>query len=411
MDIRGGLLLEKADKIGVSNLLAELLTKGTKNKTTEELENAIESLGADISVFAGNESITIVGNTLEKNYEQTMALVKEIILEPRWDEKEFGLVKQSVISQIQQERANPNAIASSAYAKLIYGKDHILANNNLGDEKSVAAIKIDDLKQYYEANISPTVAKMHIVGAIAKPTAMNAMKSLNDDWQTKEVLFPTLPELTPPSKSSVYFYDIPDAKQSILRFGYPALSAKDKDFYPAQIMNYRLGGGGFASQLTQQLREGKGYTYGIFSNFSGSTLPGTFTISSGVRSNITTEAAILIKDILGDYGKNYNAEDLEVSKSFLIRSNARSFETFRSKLNMLYNISSLDYPKDYAKQREEIVKNMTVEEIQKLAEQYLNPNKMIYFVAGDAKTQLEKLEGLDFGKPILLNKNNELGKD
>jgi len=411
MDIRGGLLLEKPDKVGVSNLLAELMTKGTKNRTTEELENAIESLGADISVLANNESITITGSTLARNYAKTMALVKEILLEPRWEDKELVLVKQRVISQIQQERANPNAIAANEYAKLVYGEEHILANNNLGDEKSIAAISMDDLKQYYENNISPTVAKMHIVGAIAKPAAMNAMASFNDDWQSREVTFPKLPEPIAPSRSNVYFYDIPDAKQSVLRFGYPALSATDKDFYPAQIMNYRLGGGGFASQLTQQLREGKGYTYGIFSRFSGSKLPGTFTISSGVRSNITAEAAILIKDILTDYGPNYNAEDLEVSKSFLIKGNARSFETFRSKLNMLYNISSLGYPKDYAKQREDIVKNMTVEEIKKLAEQYLNPNKMIYFVAGDARTQMEKLEDLGFGEPILLNSESKLGKD
>ena len=94
MNIRGGLLLENAEKIGVSNLLAELMTKGTKNRTTEELENAIESLGAEISVNAGNENITITGNTLAKNYDETIALVKEILLEPRWDSKEFELAKK-----------------------------------------------------------------------------------------------------------------------------------------------------------------------------------------------------------------------------------------------------------------------------------------------------------------------------
>ena len=103
---------------------------------------------------------------------------------------------------------------------------------------------------------------------------------------------------TAPENSKVYFYDVPNAKQSVIRFGYPALAATDDDYYSASVLNYRLGGGGFASQLTQQLREGKGYTYGIRSNFSGSTIRGAFTISSGVRSNVTFESAALVKEIV-----------------------------------------------------------------------------------------------------------------
>ncbi|NND52881.1 MAG: insulinase family protein, partial [Flavobacteriaceae bacterium] len=217
-----------------------------------------------------------------------------------------------------------------------------------------------------------------------------------------DIASPTVPEI-----SKVYFYDVPNAKQSVLRFGYPALAVTDDDYYPAQIMNYRLGGGGFASQLTQQLRESKGYTYGIGSGFSGSTIKGPFTIRSGVRSNVTFESAELVKKILNDYAANYNENDLEVSKSFLIKSNARAFETFRSKLNMLRNISNYGFDDDYPKQREDIVKNMTIDEIKTLAERYLNTDKMIWLVVGDAATQLNKLEDLGFGKPILLNEETE----
>lgn len=404
MQIKGGLLLENTYKVGVSNLLAELLTKGTKNKTPEELENAIESLGASINAYGTNESIVISGNTLAKNYEKTIALVKEILLEPRWDEKEFDLLKQSTLSQIERQKANPNSIAANAFAKLIYGKDHILSNNSNGTETSVNSITIDDLKQYYNTNMSPSIAKFHVVGDITQSQVTASLTDINDNWAPKKVIFPELPELKTPEKSQVYFYDVPGAKQSVLRFGYPALAVTDADYYPVAIMNYRLGGGGFASQLTQQLREGKGYTYGIRSRFSGSNIKGPFTITSGVRSNVTFESASLIKDILDKYGKNYTENDLEVTKGFMIKSNARAFETLRSKLNMLNNISNYGFDDDYAKQREAIVKAMTVEDIQKLADTYLDSNKMIWFVAGDAETQFDKLEGLGFGKPILLNK-------
>ncbi|WP_109298817.1 pitrilysin family protein [Aquimarina sp. AU474] len=411
IDIRGGLLLEKPELVGVSNLLAQLMTKGTKTKTTEELENAIESLGALININSGNENIMINGSTLSKNYDKTIALVQEMILEPRWDEKEFDLIKQSVISRIQQQSANPRSIANNAFAKITYGKDHIFSHNNLGTETSVNSIRIDDLKNYYNTNIAPNVTKIHVVGDIASDKVKTSLTGLDKNWEQKEVKFPVLPSSIAPEQSKVYFYDVPGAKQSQIRFGYPALAATDANYYPAQIMNYRLGGGGFASQFTQQLREGKGYTYGIGSRFSGSTIPGQFMIFSGVRSNVTYESSSLVKEILGDYGKNYNDKDLEITKSSLIKSNARAFETPNSKLNMLRNISTFKFPKDYVTQREAIVKNMTIEEIKKLADTYLDPNKMIYLVVGDAKTQLKKLDQLGFGTPILLNQENETIKN
>ena len=111
-----------------------------------------------------------------------------------------------------------------------------------------------------------------------------------------------------------------------------------------------------------------------------------------------------IKEILENYGKNYNDNDLEITKGYMIKSNARAFETLRSKLNMLTNISNYGYADDYAKQREDIVKSMTVDDIKILAEKYLNPDKMIYLIVGDAATQLDKMEKLGYGKPILLNK-------
>ncbi len=403
MQIKGGMLLEDINKIGVSNLMADLLTKGTTNKTPAELENAIASLGASINAYATNENIVITGNSLAKNYDAVMKLVEEILLEPRWDTDEFALIKQSTLSQLQRQKGNPNSIAALEFDKLTYGQDHILSKNNIGDEASVNAITIEDLQNYYTNNLSPTVTSFHVVGDVSKETVIASLDNLNNNWEAKEVTIPVVSVPTAPENSKVYFYDVPNAKQSVIRFGYPALAATDDDYYSASVLNYRLGGGGFASQLTQQLREGKGYTYGIRSNFSGSTIRGAFTISSGVRSNVTFESAALVKQIVENYGKNYNENDLEVTKGFMVKSNARAFETMGSKLNMLSNISNYQLPDDYAKQREKVVKGMSVEDVKLLAEKYLNVDKMNYLVVGDAATQMDKLEALGFGKPILLN--------
>jgi zinc protease len=395
--IDGGLLLEDINKVGVANMMARMMTLGTKNRTAEELEQAIQQLGATINVSAGTEDIRIRVNTLARNYAPALELVQEILLEPRWDAKEFELLKQAIISQLRQQEANPNAIAQNQYSLLLYGKENIRSKNILGSVESVSRITLDDLKAFYEKSISSSVAKMHVVGAVNKATVTGSLSQLASKWKAKAVKIPEYPATAAPEKAIVYFYDVPGAKQSVIRVGYPALAATNKDFYPATVMNYILGGGGFASQLTQQLREGKGYTYGINSGFSGTKNPGPFTIASSVRTNVTLESAQLIKEILQNYGKNYSAKDLETTKSFLIKSNARAFETANAKLNMLENISNYGWAADYVKKREQVVKNMTVEDIRKLAQAYLNVNKMVWLIVGDAKTQLPRMLELGFG--------------
>ncbi len=402
LSIKGGQLLEAPGKTGVANLAARLMMQGTQTKTPQELEEAIQQLGAQIRVSADKEAINISVNTLAKNYEATLKLTEEILLKPRWDAEEFKLQKQAVLSQIRQQEANPNSIAQNHFNELVYGKGNVYAKNILGTEAEVNAITIDDLKSFYNQAVSPSVTTLNVVGSLDKSVIVNSLTGLSSQWKPKQVNIPALQVPIAPTQAKVYFYDIPDAKQSVLRIGYPALAATSKDYYPATVANYILGGGGFASQLTQQLREGKGYTYGIRSGFSGSKDLGVFDISSGVRSNVTLESLQLIKDILLNYGKNYSAKDLETTQGFLVKSQARSFETANAKLGMLENISKYGWKYDYIKGWESIVKNMTREEIQRLAAQYLDANKMIWLVAGDAKTQLPRLKDLGFGEPILL---------
>ncbi|MBF8151149.1 insulinase family protein [Winogradskyella sp. F6397] len=403
LEIKGGLLLENTDKIGVSNLMANLMTKGTKNKTPEALENAIESLGAQIYSYATNNSVTISGTTLAKHFDATMALVTEILLEPRWDEDEFNLLKQSTISSIQRQKANPNSIANNEFSKLLYGKHNILAYNNIGTEASVNAITLSDLQNYYATKLTPQLTNVHVVGSISEHDVIKALETINTTWESKTVVLPEVPQALLPETSKVYFYDVPGAKQSVIVFGHPSLKATDKDYYAASVMNYRLGGGSFASQLTQELRESKGYTYGIRSSFDGDANTGEFLIRSSVRTNVTYESAALIKEILENYGSSYNESDLEITKGFTLKSSARAFETLGSKLSMLSNISNYGYATDYAKQRQSIVKDLSVNDVKELAEKYISPNQMIYVIVGDAETQLDKLKTLGFGDAELLN--------
>jgi zinc protease len=405
--IDGGQLLENMDKLGVANLTARLMNRGTKNKTVAELQDAIQELGASINVSASKENITINGNTLAKNYTKTLALVEEILLEPRWDANEFELLKKSVVGNLRQQSASPTSITQNVYNELIYGKDNIRSKNTLGTIESVGKITLDDLKSFYNNNISPSIAKMHIVGDIKESDAIASLENLNSKWASKSVKIPEFKTPNAPNQPTVYFYDVPKAKQTVISFGAPALAVTDKDYYPATVMNYILGGGGFASQLTQELREGKGYTYGIFSQFSGTKAAGPFTIFSRVRTNVTLESAELVKKIITDYPQNFNEKDLATTKGFLIKSNARRFETMGAKLNMLQTMSNYGFDANYVNDREKVVNEMSIERIQELAKKYLNPNKMIWLFVGDAETQLDRLNELGYGQPILLNKTKE----
>ncbi|AGP82426.1 peptidase, M16 family protein [Alteromonas mediterranea MED64] len=399
----GGMLLDPAGKAGTANLLAELLLKGTATKTPKQLEQEIQLLGATLETNASETAVTISGSVLSKHYDALMALVAEVLLSPRFDEAEFALAKDDVINQIEQIKANPNAIAAAEFKALLYGNAHPFAQTPLGEKESVTAISLDDIKAFYRKNISPSLAKFHVVGDIEPSDVKQALVTLNSAWVPKKVSLPNVSEPSLPETSQLFFYDVPDAKQSVLYFGHAGLKATHSDAYLASVMNYRLGGGGFASQLMQELRENKGYTYGIRSSFSSDQYTGEFIIKSAVRSNVTLEATQAIQDILLSYGNGYSSEDLEVTKGFTLKSGARAFETLGAKLNMVDEISDIGLPNDYVLQQQAEVKALTVDDVKRLYNAYVHPGKMIYLVVGDKATQFKRLEALGLGTPVLLN--------
>jgi zinc protease len=402
--IDGGHLLDSFDKVGVANLMTDILMEGTANKTPEELEEEIELLGASINMFTGRESITISGNTLVRNFDKTMDLVEEILLEPRWDEEELKRIKLSTINGIKRSAANPNVVARNVYNKLIYGEAHMFAHPTSGTEASVETITMEDLKEFYNKNFSPSVSRFHIVGKIDKDKILAILSDLESKWESKDVTIPTYEIKAERDKTSLYFVDIPNAKQSVINIGYLGMARTNPDFYAATVMNYKLGGS-FSGNVNLILREEKGYTYGARTGFSGSKVKGTFTASSSVRTNTTFESVNIFKDEIEKYKEGISQEDLDFTKNALIKSNARRFETQGSLLGMLQNISNYNLSKDYIAEEEDIIRGMTLEQHKALANKYLDASKMGYLVIGDAATQFDKFKNAGFDEVILLDKD------
>jgi zinc protease len=393
--LKGGHYLDPMDKSGTAYLVSELMMEGTKNKTPLELEEEIEKLGAYISINTSPTDITISVNTLERTYDKSLAIVEEILLEPRWDSEEFEMAKTRLKNRLIRAKADPNSLVRDEFMKLVYGPDHIFSIDRQGNEKTVDGITLDDLKAYYAANFSPEAASFHIAGAIPEEQALASLKSLGKKWQAKEVFFPQYPLPQTPAESKIYFIDVPGAKQSVINIGGPALSRYDADYYPAIVMNQKLGGS-FNGNVNLVLREEKGYTYGARTGFSGTYIPGTFTASSSVRSSATLDAVEIFKRLMEEYRQGISAEDLTFTKNSLNKSKAREFETLSSKLRMLQDISMYNLPVDYVRGQEKIVSDMTLEQHKALAEKYINPNSMYYVIAGDAATQMEPLGKIGF---------------
>jgi len=401
--LAGGMLLDAEGKSGTANLLADMLNRGTKNKTPSELEQAIKQLGSTVEVFANKEELTIAASTLSRNYQKTMALITEMLLEPRWDQEELELAKTDVLGQIKQRLSNPRAIAQMQMNNITYPKGHPMANTRLGNEQSVTTITLDDLKLFYKTNFAPQFADVKVAGAIKHKEVIKSLAGIEQGWIKTNATLPILETPKLASAAKVYFYDIPGAKQSTLNIGHPAVKASDGEFFRAHVMNYILGGGSFASRLTQELREGKGYTYGVRSRFVASSYSSMFSITSGVRSNVTLEALQLIKDIVEQYDDTFTSDDLATTQSYFLKSNARGFETLNAKLNVLGNIANLGQPIDYVQQNAKQVELLTVDEIKTLAQQHIKPNSLVYVVVGDAKTQYERLVKANLGEVVRLN--------
>lgn len=404
IEIKGGLLQDDINKVGVANLTARMLTQGTKYKTPVELEDAIEELGARINVYASNESIVLQANCLSSKFNEVYKLVEEILLEPRWDEKEFERLKQETLESIRRNKSNPAVVATRLINKLIFGEDHIFSKDILGTEESVSAITLDDLKDYYQKNIAPQLASISFAGNVKKDEVVKTFASLEKKWNEKPVSIKKYPEPQMTDKAAVYFIDFPNAKQSEIRIGHLGISFTHPDYYKAYVMNYKLGGS-FNGIVNLILREEKGFTYGARTEFRGLEQTGYFIASAAVQTNATLESAQIFRDEISKYRNGISEGDLSFTKNSLLKSNALRFETIAALRMMLSQIAKYNLPFDFVKNQEKQIQQMTIDEHKMLAQKYLHPDKMIYLIVGDKATQFEKLKELGFGEPVLLDKD------
>jgi zinc protease len=393
INIEGGSLVlpaEKIKKLGVAELTADMLNEGTKNFTTEEISAQLDKLGSNISFNAGKSTTSIRVSCLKKNLDATLKILEEKILSPGFRDEDFKLAKKQFKESIKTQEKSPNAMANKIFNFSLYGSTIMGLEPSV---KSVESIELADVKEYYEKYYSPSMANLVVVGDIEEKDIMQKLDFLNK-WQAKEVTIQPIPEPVVNTEPKFFIYNKSQAASSVIQMGYPSLKYDvTGDYYKNRIANF-IFGGNFNSRLNLNLREEKGYTYGIYSGFSGNKYSGTFQIGTSVKKNATAYSlAEIIKEFKKYETNGLTDTELEFTKNSLLNQEALKYEAPYQKASFLSNISYYKLDKDFSAKQNLLLKNITKDEVNVQVKKYFDSNKLTTIVVGDKysiEAQLEK---------------------
>ena len=384
--VKGGSLLDPAGKRGTAAINASMMNDGTALHTAVELEQALRKLGASASASSGTNYTQINVTSLKKNLPAVMEIVNEMLTQPKFDADAFDRAVRSQKSSIARAKSSITSIGSRTASKLWFG-DSFLAD--YATEESISSITMDDIKAYFKT-ITPKNASIQVAGDIDAATVAQALAPLAS-WQGEDV---AVPEITVGTSkdAGMYFVDFPGSKQSYIYIIGKGLTFSDPNYYKLSVLNKKLGAGS-SGKLFEVLRLQRGYTYGASSSFTSTKEYGFFSAASSVQGSATKESVDLFKDIFKTFGPEFTQEKLDDVKASMLRANASAFETSQSLVGMLRAIELNNLPEDFVIRQEQVVKDVTLDEIKSLAEKYLNPDNMIFVVVGDAASQAKKLPG------------------
>ncbi len=359
----------------------------------------LEKLGSSISVASSEQYIAVTISSLLKNLQPTLELAKKCILKPAFSEKEFDRIKKQQSERIANQSTQPVVIADNVFRKLLYGNKHIYSIPAIGTKGTVHNISFEDVVSYYHRNISPGTSKLIIVGDVSHDQIIPALKFLRK-WKPVPVSIPPLPGTPAIDSARIYLVDKENAPQSEIRVGYMAMPYDDAgDYYKATLMNYSLGGA-FNSRINLNLRENKGYTYGAHSAFYGDKNAAPFIVSAGVRANATDSSVTeIMKEIINFREKGITPEELGFTKKSIGQADALKYETPAQKAGFLRRIILYHLTKDFVDRQQNVLQNITREEIDVVAKKNLPYEKMAIVVVGDKKRIKNGL--LQTGYPLI----------
>ncbi|MEK6583661.1 MAG: pitrilysin family protein, partial [Nitrospirota bacterium] len=388
--IKAGAIYDPPEKGGVASLTSALLDEGTKNRSSKQIAEEIDFIGGKLSTSGGEDYSSASLVVLKKDLKTGMDLLSDILLNPAFPEEELERKKKETIASIISEKDDPGAVVSKAFYKAVF-PGHPYGIPVEGEEESVGRITRDDIVSFYQQYYKPNNAIVAVVGDLGYKEAVALIEEYFRQWGKSRITLPDVPAVTKVTKKGSILIDR-NITQANIVLGHTGISRDNPDYYAVSVMNYILGGGGFQSRLTKEIRDKKGLAYSVYSRFDVNKYPGAFAVEVQTKNE---SAVIAIEGIKAELKKirdeKVSDEELKDAKSYITGSFPLKFDTNAKISNFLVQIEfynlGLDYLNEYVKK----IEGITKDDIMRVAKKYIDTEIYIMVAVGNqGKTGLKE---------------------
>lgn len=395
--IRSGADHDTHATAGLAAITADLLDEGAGDRDAIQLAEDLGLLGASLGTGADWDASYVSADVLARNGEAALEIVGDVTARATLPPDGLERVRAERLNEILQQRNEPSAIAGKRFSHLLYGTG-AYGNSIVGNADSVARVTIEDVRAFYAQHYVPNNSAVVVAGDVAPERAVELVTEALGGWARGAE--PPRPVIAarPIDASRVYVIDRPQAVQSEIRVGHLGVPRACEDYFPLSVMN-AIFGGVFNSRINLNLRERHGYTYGARSQFAFRRHAGPFVIAAPVRNEVTLQS---VSEVLAELRRirtgDLEDRELDEVKSYLIGVFPASVQTASDIASRLVDMELYGLPDDYFDRYRENIANVTREDVERVARKYLDPERVLIVVVGNAREIREPLGTL--GMPL-----------
>jgi len=376
---RGGTSLDEPGKRGAIYLMSGLIEEGAGDMDARTYARELEALAASFRYNASDDSVAISAQFLTENRDEVIDLLRTTIHEPRFDQDAVERVKAQVLSGLRSDQTDPNDIAGRSFAQMAYG-DHPYGSEGKGTIESVSALTRDDVVTAYGNVFAKDRLYVGAVGDITAEELGVLLDKLLADLPETGKPIPGRADVTIPGGVSVVEFDTP---QSVALFGHAGIDRDDPDFFAAYVLNHIVGGGGFESRLMQEVREKRGLTYGIATYLVPKDLASVYLGSvSSANDRIADAVEVIRNEWARAASEGVSQKELDDAKTYLTGAYPLRFDGNGQIAGIMVGMQMENLPIDYIATRNDKVNAVTLDEVNRVASELLDPEGLHFTVVG-----------------------------
>ncbi|MBF0357281.1 MAG: insulinase family protein [Magnetococcales bacterium] len=378
---RGGAGYDPKGKAGVASLVGWMFNEGGGDLDSEAFQEKLNYYGISLSGSAGRDAMTVSMSTLSMHLDIAWGMMMDALLRPKFAVADFDRAIAEQIAAIKQAKEKPDVQASNALAKAIYG-DHPYGQPTSGDLTSLSAIKVADLEQFHDQAFRLPGMVLAVAGDISLPKLKELVKSSFAKFNHMPSSFSPIPFAFTKNKSDQQHIEL-DVPQTAIRIGGVGINRHDPDYYSLVVMNQILGGSGFTSRLTKEIREKRGLTYGVYSYFSPLAGQGPFVVAMQTKTESVAESITLLRQELTRISnEDVDAAELEDIKKYLTGSFPLNLDGLGKLAGIWGVIGFYQRGLDYLSMWPERIRAVTSGDIRRVARRILDANRLHFVTVG-----------------------------